>query len=186
MDLVAILSLVAFAFIMNTLGKLGKANRAKNPMPRPPRPGMPPGDRMPANIELPQEKPHKPHKPLGFDVPHLEGAPQETSTYPIEREYPSFEQVTSAEIQAQIEAARHEAELEEADRKREAEYRLAREQQDAAIRAADEAAYRKAARIPGDESKQGRPVLTSRQARQAIVLAEIIGPPKARRRRFRH
>ena len=65
-----------------------------------------------------------------------------------------------------------------------AAYEARRELEEARTRAAEQAAYERAAKIPGMQPKPVMPriELTAEKAREAIVLATILGAPKARRK----
>lgn len=65
-----------------------------------------------------------------------------------------------------------------------AAYEAKRDREDAQIRAAEQAAYERAAKIPGTQPKPVLPriELTAEKAREAIVLATILGAPKTRRK----
>lgn len=71
-----------------------------------------------------------------------------------------------------------------ADDARAAAYARERRAEEAAVRAREAAAYAQEAKLPGAAaSKSGRRHLTPQTAREAVVLAAIIGPPKAFRSR---
>ncbi|MCI6170631.1 MAG: hypothetical protein MR665_00130 [Selenomonas bovis] len=71
-----------------------------------------------------------------------------------------------------------------ADDARAAAYARERRAEEAAVRAREAAAYAQEAKLPGAAaSKSGRRHFTPQTAREAVVLAAIIGPPKAFRSR---
>lgn len=80
-------------------------------------------------------------------------------------------------LKNQIEAYRAEAEA----RTRAANYALKRRQEEAQIRHAEEQAYLKQAKIPGTQVQGVQVRLTPGKMREAVVLAEILGKPKAYR-----
>lgn len=63
-----------------------------------------------------------------------------------------------------------------------AAYTKKRKREEAAMRAAEQAAYEKAAKLPGVQSASFLPrvEMTAEKAREAIVLATILGAPKAK------
>ena len=66
-----------------------------------------------------------------------------------------------------------------------AAYEAQRKFQEAATRAAEEAAYERAAKLPSAQSAKPAPriELTAEKAREAIVLATILGAPKSKSKR---
>lgn len=65
-----------------------------------------------------------------------------------------------------------------------AEYEARRKREEAQVRAAEQAAYERAAKIPGTQPKPTMPriELTAEKAREAIVLATILGAPKSKQK----
>lgn len=66
-----------------------------------------------------------------------------------------------------------------ADAARAAAYARERRAEEAAVRAQEAAAYARAAKLPGAAGERAPRRLTPQVAREAVVLAAIIGPPKA-------
>ena len=65
-----------------------------------------------------------------------------------------------------------------------AAYTAKRKVEEAQVRAAEQAAYERAAKIPGTQPKPTMPriELTAEKAREAIVLATILGAPKSKQK----
>lgn len=106
---------------------------------------------------------------LGFKIPELRNAPDSAKR---DAEW----------IIQQQQAYRQEQEA----KRREAEYQKQRLRAEEQIRAAEQAAYEIQAKLASAPQRQPRlriPALTPESARQAVVLAEILGRPKAYRRR---
>ncbi|SFT80940.1 hypothetical protein SAMN02910356_02210 [Selenomonas sp. GACV-9] len=163
-----ILMIVFFALFAVLSDKMGK----KPKVPRRPQPGSKPP------VPWPQEKAEKASQQagkLGFKIPELRNAPSagtQGSSYDAE----------AARRQAEEYRERLAAEQRELAHARE------RAVQEAAIRAAEQAEYERQAKVRPpvrNALKVGRqlPVLTPANAQQAVVLAEILGKPKAYRNR---
>lgn len=106
---------------------------------------------------------------LGFKIPELRNAP-------------AADKRNSEWILQQEQAYRQEQEA----KKREAEHKRQRMLEEEQIRAAEQAAYKIQAKLASTPVRRPRlriPALTPESAQQAVVLAEILGRPKAYRRR---
>ena len=106
---------------------------------------------------------------LGFKIPELRNAPGK-----VYREPGTILQQQMRDYQQELAA-----------KQREEAYKQQRLQEEQQIRAAEQAAYEVQAKLPelpAARPKRNIPVLTPESARQAVVLAEILGKPKAYRR----
>lgn len=206
-DIVKIL-LVAAVVLLSTLanGKKKKPRGTGLPLPQVPQQAPQPAPRPQATGEK---------RPLGFDIPHLKGAPQPPAGPERDGVYrepkpqemrprrgaadaqlalpPTTEGRVLTNEDAWIDAegvVREPGVLasEEAERLREqaaaaaraAAYARERRAEEATVREQEAAAYAQEAKLPGAAaSKSGRRYLTPQTAREAVVLAAIIGPPKA-------
>ncbi|MDD6135174.1 MAG: hypothetical protein PUB49_10910 [Selenomonadaceae bacterium] len=105
---------------------------------------------------------------LGFNIPELRNAPD---TAKRDADW----------ILQQEQAYRQE----QAAKRREEEYHKQRVREEEQIRAAEQAAYEVQAKLAKVSRRQPQvriPILTPKSAQQAVVLAEILGRPKAYRR----
>ncbi|SDG34541.1 hypothetical protein SAMN05216584_10496 [Selenomonas sp. WCT3] len=127
------------------------------------------GSKKKAPVPRPENSAAKTSGNLGFKIPELRNAPDSSKR---DAEW----------IRLQEQAYRKEQEA----KRREAEYKKQRLQQEADIRAAEEAAYEVQAKLVSVSKRKPKlqiPVLTPETAQQAVVFAEILGRPKAYRRR---
>lgn len=149
---------VLFVILSIVFDRKGK----KKPVPRQQRPVEPPA------------QPGKSQN-LGFEVPKLEGAPEPERPVTVQDEQGVWHEAGSL-LQEHLEA------LEEAERDRRQDEE--RERRERAIREAEARAYEIQAKLPGrNHIAEPAGPLTPEQARAAIVWAEILGKPKALRRR---
>lgn len=113
---------------------------------------------------------------LGFEVPHIEGAPPQAPRPPLEIQGPdgAWHEEGSL-LQEQMEA------LEEVRRERQQD--LEREARERALRAEEEAVYEAQAKLAGNTARHPAPGLTPEQALSAVAWAEILGKPKALQRK---
>ena len=135
------------------------------------------GKKKPVPRQQPMEPPEQPERSgdLGFEVPKLEGAPKPERPATVQDEQGVWHEADSV-LQEHLEAL----EAAERDRRQDEE----RERRERAIREAEARAYAAQAKLPGhDGAAEPAPPLTPEQARAAIVWSEILGRPKALRRR---
>ena len=156
-----ILMIVLFALFAVLSDKIGQ----KPKVPRRPREEgsqLPP----PAPAPWPRKAPApKQTGRLGFEIPDLRNDPSDT-----------------------VWQQEQEARAREADRQRALAYERQRAEEEARIRAAELAAYEQQAKVklPSPDPARRRlriPALTPAKAQQAVILAEILGRPKAYRNR---
>lgn len=125
---------------------------------------------------------------LGFEIPELRNAPtreSEPAGYEVDGVYRDAGTVLSDM------AERYREEM--ADREHELAYELKRKQEEAQVRAAEQAAYVKQAQLPlspeqaaiQEEKRQAALYLTPEAALNAVVWAEVLGQPKAHRIGYR-
>lgn len=166
-----ILMIVLFALFAVLSDKIGQ----KPKVPRRPREEgsqLPP----PAPTPWPRKAPApKQTGRLGFEIPELRNDP----SAPRETETAASDTVWQQE---------QEARAREADRQRALAYERQRAEEEARIRAAELAAYEQQAKVklPSPDPARRRlriPALTPAKAQQAVILAEILGRPKAYRNR---
>lgn len=129
------------------------------------------GEKKKTPLPLPRQSmpPQKKGEGLGFQIPELRNAPGT-----VYREPGTILSQQMQDYQQELAARKHEEEYKQ--------QRLLEEQQ---IRAAEQAAYEEQAKLsemPAPRPGWNIPVLTPESARQAVVLAEILGNPKAYRR----
>ena len=163
--------LVVGGMVFDSLKKGKKKPVPKKPLPMPrPRMKQP---RM--EIPLPMPSRTEDGKGLGFEVPHLEGAPPVGPEPPvaIQDEHGVWHEAGSL-LEEQLEAIEEE--------RRDHQQDLARESREREIRAAEEAAYREQAKLSGTPAKRLPLQLTPEQALSAFALAEVLGKPKSLRR----
>lgn len=152
---------ILFVFLSIAFDKLGKK---KKPVPKlPPR-------------EQPLPPPAQPGKPreLGFEVPKLEGAPEPERPSTVQDEQGVWHEADSI-LQEQLQA------LEEAERDRRQDEE--RERRESALREAEARAYAAQAKLPGQAAAHRAPAVEAGQLRAAVIWSEILGKPKALRRR---
>lgn len=131
-----------------------------------PRINMPP-------VEIPMPQPTgRQDSGLGFEVPHIEGAPPATPQPPVQ-----VQGADGAWHEAGSQLAEEMEALEEARRDREQD--LARETRERVLRAEEEAAYAVQAKLVINPVRHTALGLTPEQALSAVALAEILGKPKA-------
>lgn len=198
-----ILILAALGFLLD------KADNKKKPVPKKGRqqPGIPPADTAPKRrpIEMkpwghdqqlpppmpkpwgtpkrqesepvPEKTSEKPEKhDLGFEVPTLRNAPAPKTPATIDSQGVYRESGTI--LQEQAEAAN----VELADKARAMTYAAERAAEEAIIRAQEEAAYLRQAKIPGTQiHRKKRVTLNARKAQKAVILSEILGSPRAKK-----
>lgn len=164
-------------------------------------------------LPLPQEASHPQaadrKRPLGFAIPHLKGAPPQPPAPDDDGVYreqarpsaapaqpaPRGRMLGDADVSVDdagvmrepgVLASEAAERLREqmADAARAEAYALARRAEEARTRAEEAARYASEAKLPGlREDAAHRRRLTPQTAREAVVLAAIIGPPKAFRSR---
>jgi len=168
-----ILMIVLFALFAVLSDKIGQ----KPKVPRRPREEgsqRPP----PAPAPWPRKAPaQKQTGRLGFEIPEL-------------RNDPAASRETAKTAPDTAWQQEQEARAREADRQRELAYERQRAEEEARIRAAELAAYEQQAKIKLPARNPVRralqiPALTRANAQQAVILAEILGRPKAYRNRPR-
>ena len=127
--------------------------------------------------KVPSELPKKTkRRGISFRIPELRHAGE---SVPASVPMPPEDTGTSDEILLQ-----QEAELR--DETHTAAYEAQRKLQEAATRAEEEAAYERAAKLPSVQpAPQPRSEMTAAKAREAIVLATILGAPKAKQNMIR-
>ncbi len=181
-DIVKIL-MVAAVVLLSTLanGKKKKPRGTGLPLPQVPQQAPQPAPRPQATGEK---------RPLGFAIPHLKGAPQPPAGPERDGVYrePQPQEMRprrgAADAQLALPPTTEGRVLTNEDAWIDAEG-VVREpgvlaSEEAAVRAQEAAAYAQEAKLPGAAaSKSGRRHLTPQTAREAVVLAAIIGPPKA-------
>ena len=203
-DIIKVLVVVAF-FIVSVLAKGKRKPQGTGlPLPRGEEPSLPPAPPRPwSEQQRPAAQAEK--RPLGFEIPHLKGAPQrpagpdEDGVYREPQEArvrqgtagvqpaasPTAEGRVLTNEDAWIDAegvVREPGVLasEAAERLREQAADAARAAAYARERRAEEAAaYARAAKLPGAAGERAPRRFTPQAAREAVVLAAIIGPPKA-------
>ena len=208
--LLLFVAMVLFAVFAAIVKRKERSRGTGLPLPRgeasslPPRPWS--GQQRPAGAEK---------RPLGFEIPHLKGAPQPPAGPDKDGVYrepqlqemrprrgaadaqlalpPTTEGRVLTNEDAWIDAegvvrepgvlaseAAERLREQAADAARAAAYARERRAEEAAVRAQEAAAYARAAKLPGATAGESvRRRLTPQAAREAVVLAAIIGPPKA-------
>lgn len=182
-SLLAILLFALMAILSDKLGGKKKPQGRKPPFPFPdiPRPDRQEQEQLPPPMPQPWEaKPAeeetKPKKTLPFEIPELKGAP-----LPKGKTDGGVYREPGTKMQDMLEEYREEM----ADKARQAAYEAERRTEEAAIRAKEEAVYEQQAKIPGLQAKKRKPILpklTPENIQQSIVMAELLGKPKAYRR----
>ena len=165
--------IVLFAIMAILSDKLGKKKPPKKMPPFPPRDV----DRtLPPPMPEPWGKAERGEKNVPFEIPDIKGAPLPqgmTDEGGIYRE-------PGTKMQDMLEAYREEM----ADKARAAAYEAKRQEEEAAIRAEEEAVYEQQAGLKKSAlSENILPRFTKEQVQQSIVMAEILGKPKAYRHR---
>ncbi len=191
----SILAIILFAVMAILTDRLGgkkkpPAQRPPFPFPDIPQSGRGPArtaDRDDAGGELPppmpqpwgtkaqQEQQTERKNSLPFEIPELKGAP-----LPAGQTDGGVYREPGTKMQDMLEAYREEM----ADKARQAAYEEQRRAEEAAIRAKEEAIYEQQAKIPGQQApKQATilPEITPSSVQQSIVMAELLGKPKAYR-----
>lgn len=166
--------IILFAVMAILSDKLGKKKPSKKmPPPFPPRGA----DRtLPPPMPEPWGKAERGEKNVPFEIPDIKGAPLPqgmTDEGGIYRE-------PGTKMQDMLEAYREEM----ADKARAAAYEVQRRAEEAAIRAEEEAVYAQQAGLAKKKNARRAAVLprfTPDQIQQAVVMAEILGRPKAYR-----
>ena len=148
--------------------KLGK----KPPKRMPPFPPRDVDRTLPPPMPEPWGKAERGEKNVPFEIPDIKGAPLPqgmTDEGGIYRE-------PGTKMQDMLEAYREEM----ADKARAAAYEAKRQEEEAAIRAEEEAVYEQQAGLKKSAlSENILPRFTKEQVQQSIVMAEILGKPKA-------
>jgi hypothetical protein len=165
--------IVLFAIMAILSDKLGKKKPPqKMPRPFPPREE---GSKLPPPMPSPwgteQAKQKEGH--ISFEIPDIKGAPlpKGTTDEGVYRE-------PGTKMQDMLETYREEM----ADRARAAAYEAKRQEEEAAIRAEEEAVYEEQAGLrKSAQSKSLLPHFTKEQLQHSIVMAELLGKPKAYR-----
>ncbi len=165
--------IILFAVMAILSDKLGKKKPSKKmPPPFPPRGAdrtLPPPMPAPWGTE-------KKGNELPFEIPDLKGAPLP----PGRADEGGVYREPGTKVQDMLEAYREEM----ADKARTAAYEEQRRMEEAAARAAEEAAYAQQAGLVKKPQASVGPLLphfTPEQVQQSIVMAEILGRPKAYR-----
>lgn len=137
-----------------------------------------------------QQQPVPSKSRLGFEIPALRNAPAQKPSAPAGYEVDGVYRDAGTVISDMAERYREEM----ADREHELAYELRRRQEEAQVRAAEQAAYMKQAQLPvspeqaaaRDEKRREALCLTPEAALNAVAWADILGQPKARRIRYGH
>ena len=164
--------IVLFAIMAILSDKLGKKKPSKKMPPFPPRDvdrTLPPPMPAPWGTE-------KKGKELPFEIPDLKGAPLP----PGRADEGGVYREPGTKVQDMLEAYREEM----ADKARAAAYEAQRRAEEAAIRAEEEAVYAQQAGLAKKKTARRAVILpqfTPDQVQQAVVMAEILGRPKAYR-----
>lgn len=168
----SVLAIILFAIMAILSDKLGKKKPPqKMPRPFPPRDK---GSKLPPPMPAPWGMEKKGHIP--FKIPDLKGAPLPKGTTDEGGVY----REPGTKMQDMLEAYREEM----ADKARAAAYEAKRQEEEAAIRAEEEAIYEKQAGLKKSRPSENiLPRFTKEQVQQSIVMAEILGKPKAYRHR---
>ena len=194
----SILAIILFAVMAILTDKLGgkkkpPAKRPPFPFPDIPQPRRNPphtvdtedgGGTLPPPMPQPwgtkgQQEPEREQEKrnsLPFEIPELKGAP-----LPKGETDAGVYREPGTKMQDMLEEYREEM----ADKARQAAYEAERRTEEAAIRAKEEAVYEQQAKIPGLQTKKRSPILpkfTPGNIQQSIVMAELLGKPKAYRR----
>lgn len=170
--------IVLFAIMAILSDKLGK-KKPPQKMPRP-FPSRDEGSKLPPPMPSPWGTAKKEGN-FPFKIPDIKGAPLPkgaTDEGGVYRE-------PGTKMQDMLEAYREEM----ADKARTAAYEAKRQEEEAAIRAEEEAIYEKQAGLKKSRPSENiLPRFTKEQVQQSIVMAEILGKPKAYRHRspYRH
>lgn len=195
-SLLAILLFALMAILSDKLGGKKKPQSRKPPFPFPDIPqsrktetqerGTQAADQLPPPMPQPWEtrpaaEPEdkaagSQKKTLPFEIPELKGAP-----LPKGETDEGVYREPGTKMQDMLEEYREEM----ADKARQAAYEAERRTEEAAIRAKEEAVYEQQAKIPGLQAKKRKPILpklTPENIQQSIVMAELLGKPKAYRR----
>lgn len=169
----SVLAIILFALMAILSDKLGKKKPPKKTPPIPPRDA----DRtLPPPMPAPWGKAEHGERNVPFEIPDIKGAPLPQGTTDEGRVY----REPGTKMQDMFEAYREEM----ADKARAAAYEEQRRAEEAAIRAEEEAAYAQQAGLAKKRTARRTAILpqfTQDQVQQAIVMAEILGKPKAYR-----
>lgn len=179
----AIWAIILFAVFAIFMDRLGKKSKKKTPSKRTPVPENRSGSMttLPPPIPRPWEEKTQPPAEsskghLSFKIPEIKGAPPVPGHIDTSGVY--------REDGAVLAEKRQQEQEEMAARRHHEAYEKAKRQEEAAIRMAEQEAYAKEAKIPQQNQKTASPVLpvlTPAAAQQAVVLAEILGAPRAHR-----
>lgn len=169
----SVLAIILFAVMAILSDKLGKKKPPqKMPRPFPPRDE---GSKLPPPMPSPWGTAKKEGN-LPFEIPDIKGAPLPKGATDEGGVYCE----PGTKMQDMLEAYREEM----ADKARAAAYEAKRQKEEAAIRAEEEAAYEKQAGLKKSRPSENiLPRFTKEQVQQSIVMAEILGKPKAYRHR---
>ena len=207
-DFASIAALLFFFFLTVIFSPKKKPRGTGLPLPKRGKPGRPRESEptLPPPMPRPWEESKREDgqektSPLGFKIPPLRGAPQTDRTVatspapgtePLPQPAASGRVLTNRDAQADADGVIREpgvlaSELQErlreraADLARQTAYETQRRLEETATRAREAAAYAKDAKLPAAQPPTPRLRLTPQTAREAIVLAEILGRPKAHR-----
>lgn len=173
-SLLVIILFALFAIVMDRLGKKGKKLPRAPKRPDPSATLPPPLPRPWPSQRGGQPEPAK--ERLSFKIPEIKGAPPAPGHIDAGGVYREAGAVLKEQHELQQE--------EQAARRHHEAYEQAKRLEETRIRAEEQAAYAREAKIPQGESGATRPilpVLTPETAQQAVVLAEILGEPRAHR-----
>ncbi|MDY4474983.1 hypothetical protein [Mitsuokella sp.] len=173
-SILVIVLFALFAIFMDWLGKKGKKLPSAERRPDPSTTLPPP---LPRPWPTRQGSPQGETKErLGFKIPEIKGAPPAPGHVDTGGVY--------RESGAVLEEQRQRQQEEQAARQRHEAYEQAKRLEEARIRAEEQASYLRAAKLPQREASGQQPflpVLTPESAQQAVVLAELLGSPRAHR-----
>ena len=165
----SVLAIILFAIMAILSDKLGKKKPPKKmPRPFPPRDE---GSKLPPPMPAPWGT-EKKEGNIPFEIPDIKGAPLPKGTIDEGGVY----REPGTKMQDMLEAYREEM----VDKARAAAYEAKRQEEEAAIRAEEEAVYEQQAGLKKSAlSENILPRFTKEQVQQSIVMAEILGKPKA-------
>ncbi len=188
----SILAIILFAVMAILTDKLG--GKKKPPAKRPPFPfpdipqprenpqrmddadgQLPPPMPQPWGTKRQQEQQTEKKNSLPFEIPELKGAPLSDG-----QTDGGVYHEPGTKMQDMLEAYCEEM----ADKARQAAYEEQRRAEEAAIRAREEAVYEQQAKIPGQQAQKNAsilPKIAPSSVQQSIVMAELLGKPKAYR-----
>ncbi len=168
--ILAIAAGLLFVFISDKLDK--KKPKAKRPHGERPFPRSPGPVKLPPPMPQPWPKDTK-QKQGKFDIPPIQGAP------PVPSGQDGVYREAGTQIQSQAEA--YHREVQENSKYR--AYLEKKQETEAKERAAEQAAYQQGAKIPGTAGKRPVLELQPQAMLNAVIYAELLGRPKAQRRR---